>query len=264
MISRARWVSSAVAALLTVASACPAAESGYAPRRGGIGGLIGASQVLADGDYSSVREGAGFGSRDAAGRFAFAGNFRYVITPRWRWQVSPSFLWSAYKHGSPIPFSDPNFPTETTKDNVLTLVLPVSAQIQYTQARGSWIYHAGAGPGVYRVWIENHRKVLKDPISKRLHRGFYPGGSAQIGAERFVKALPSTAIEFSLAGHWIVSDRSGKEWLFWLRRDGGNQFPSGFNSNLVALEGRVGLNYYFDLTRFQKKAKNAGALPGRP
>ena len=61
--------------------------------------------------------------------------------------------------------NEANFPADVTKENMLTLVLPVSAQLQYTQKRGAWLYHLGAGPGLYRVWVENRRKVLKDPLN---------------------------------------------------------------------------------------------------
>ena len=269
MISSVCRVSSATLALLTVASACLAAETGYAPRRGALGGLIGGSWVLADADYSKERDAAGaFGGLDSRPRFAFAGNFRYVVNNRWRWQVSPGFLWAGYKHESPLPFSDPNFPADKTKEKVLTLVLPVSAQVQVTQRRGPWVYHLGAGPGVYRVWVENRRKVLKDPVSKRLHQGFYPGASAQLGAERFLTSLPSTAVEFSVAGHLVWTERAGRDRklpsiLSFGVPDDRNQFPSGFNSDLFAVEARVGANYYFDLSRFQKPRRPGVPPAGR-
>jgi hypothetical protein len=107
--------------------------------------------------------------------------------------------------------------------------------------RGWWLYHAGAGPGLYRVWVENHRKVLKDPVSLKLHRGVYPGGSAEFGAERFLKSLTSTSVEATLAGHLALA------------RDD-DRFIAGFNSNLLALEARIGVNYYFNTAASQKKA----------
>jgi hypothetical protein len=94
------------------------------------------------------------------------------------------------------------------------------------------------------VWVENRRKVLKDPLTKVNHRGFYPGVSGQIGVERYLKAQPTTAIEFSVAGHWAFADRP-------------EQFPSGFNSALLGVEIRVGANYYFDPARFAKKKTEA-------
>jgi hypothetical protein len=103
---------------------------------------------------------------------------------------------------------------------------------------------------VYRVWVENRRKVMKDPITKVNHKGFYPGVSGQIGVERFLKAQPSTAIEVSIASHWAFATRP-------------EQFPSGFNSSLLGVEFRVGANYYFDTARFEKKRKTeSGSAPG--
>jgi hypothetical protein len=123
---------------------------------------------------------------------------------------------------------------------MITLVLPISAQLQWTPTRGPWHYHVGAGPGAYRVWVENRRKVVKDPLTKVNHKGIYPGMSGQIGVERFLKAQPTTSLEFSIAGHWAFADRP-------------EQFPSGYNSALLGVEFRVGANYYFDVSRFGKK-----------
>ena len=223
------------------ASVAPAANTHPAA----IGGLVGGSQVYADADYSNRRTPSGeYGSRDAQPRFGFSANFRYAMTPWLRWQVSPGFFWVAYDQDSPMPFQDPNHPNDTTKEHVLTLILPVSAQLQWTPTRGPWHYHVGAGPGVYRVWVENHRKVVKDPITKVNHKGFYPGVSGQIGVERFLKALPTTAIEVSIASHWAFADRP-------------EQFPSGWNSAVLGVEFRVGANYYFDTGRFAKKKAEA-------
>lgn len=232
-------------ALLTGFSLCHAAEPSKERLKAGIGGVVGGSQIFADGDYSSRRTGSGdFGSGDSSPRFCFGAHFRYAVSSWLRWQVSPGFFWSGYDHTSPLPFTDPNFPGDTTKEKLLTLVMPISAQLQVTQHRGPWIYHAGGGPGVYRVWIENRRKVLKDNFTKRQHRGFYPGASGQIGVERFLTSLTSTAIEVSLAGHWAFADRP-------------DQFPLGFNSSVLGVEVRVGASYYFDMARFQKKKSEA-------
>jgi hypothetical protein len=244
-------VSGACCALLAGNSLCSAAEPTPAPAKSpsptvshppaAIGGMIGGGQIFADGDYSNERLSNGdFGSRDSKPRFAFAANFRYAFNPSLRWQVSPGFFWVGYEHTSPLPFTDSNNPTDTTKEKVLTLVLPVSAQLQWTPHRGPWLYHVGAGPAVYRVWVENRRKVIKDPVTKVNHKGFYPGASGQVGVERFLKAQPNTAIEVSMAGHTALATRQ-------------EQFPSGFNASLWGFEFRVGANYYFDLGRFDKK-----------
>src|SRR5882672_12827392 len=104
MIPRFRCVSVALSALLTAASACLAAEPGYAPKKGGVGGGFGYSHFIEDADYS----------KDAAGRLSLSGSFRYVINSRLRWQVSPGFQWSAYNVGTKAPFLDPAFPGDTT------------------------------------------------------------------------------------------------------------------------------------------------------
>jgi hypothetical protein len=239
-------VSGAAVAMLTVAVVCLAAEPSYGPQTAGIGGGIGASSFRFDrmlgkswfGDYSA----------GAQTRMVFTGQFRYVWTPSLRWQVSPGFTWAGYKDSEPAPFQDPRFPDDPDKGDYLTLLLPVSAQIQYVVRRGQWLYHVGAGPGIYRVLVENHREVLKDPVTLKLHRGLYAGASGQLGAERFLKGLPSTSIEVSMAGHLAFAERN-------------DQFPSGLNSNLFALEWRAGVNYYFPLPR--ERAAAEGAKPGQ-
>lgn len=246
MISRVRWVSVAILAMLAVASACPAAEVSPGPGRGGIGGQIGASSFTPD--HILGKEYFGDYSAGAQSRFAFGAHWRYIMTPSLRWQISPGFLWAGYSADEPARFTDPNFPNDPDKSEYLTLMLPISAQLQFLVRRGPWIYYIGGGPGVYRVWVENHRKVLEDPLTHKLHRGVYPGASVQIGFERFLKSLPSVSLELAGVGHVALS-----------RRD--EQFPSGYNSNVGAIEVRMGGNYYF--TPGVRK-KPADALPTLP
>jgi hypothetical protein len=240
MIPRIRRVSFAALALLTIASACLAAEGepAYKPGQGGVGGGIGGSYFGVDRMFGA--DWFGDYSKWAMPRFSFAGQLRYVHSKHWRWQVSPGFTWTAYKTGTVIPFTDVNFINDKTKDNLLVQLLPVSAQVQYVVKRGNWLYHAGAGPGVYRVWVENRRSIYKDPVTFRLHRGLYPGGSFEFGAERFLKSITTTSVEFTWANHLVLAQRD-------------EQFPSGYNSNLMATELRVGVNYYFDPLRKKKQ-----------
>lgn len=236
MIQRIGWVSLAVLVLLTVASTCPAAdgEPAYKAGMGGVGGQIGGSYFGFDrmvgaewfADYSD----------GAVPRFAFSGHFRFVQSNHWRWQVSPGFTWTAYKTATALPMTDLNSPEDQDKDQAITLLLPASAQLQYVTRRGQWFYHAGVGPGAYRVWVQNHRKVLRDPETLDLHRGLYFGGTFELGAERFLKSITTTSVEFTWVNHLVFTQRD-------------DQFPSGFNSNLMAMEWRVGVNYYFDPLR---------------
>jgi hypothetical protein len=242
MIPRIRWVSFALLALLTTAPACLAAEGepAHRPGQGGIGGQLGGSYFGVDRMFGA--DWFADYSKWAMPRFSFAGQFRYVHSKHLRWQVSPGFTWTAYKTATEIPFPDLNYPDDQlkVKDNMLVLLLPTTAQLQYVVKRGQWLYHAGAGPGVYRVWVENRRIVLKDPSTFRLHRGPYPGGSFEIGAERFLKSITTTSVEFVWVNHLVLAQRD-------------EQFPNGYNSNLMATELRVGLNYYFDPLRQKKQ-----------
>jgi hypothetical protein len=241
MIMRVTWTGIVSLAVLgavpclaqePVTTATPAAtvRTGPAAGRGAVGGLIGGSYFYASEEYS----------KGALPRFDLSGQFRYAFSRHIRAQVSPGFTWSAYSKDEPPPFTDSRFPGDETKEDYLTLLIPVSAQLQMTWGRSPWLYHLGAGPGLYRVWVENHRKVLQDPQTDRPHRGLYTGFTAEIGAERFLKALPNTSIEVSAAHHYILAARD-------------EQFPTGWNSTLGVVALRIGTNYYFDLMRTKKE-----------
>src|SRR6266436_9528162 len=229
MKSSVRWVGTAVFALLTVAAACLAgpataadapadstakdAGRGDHPGYGGVGGLLGAGQVIGNGDYSDF----------AQTRMSFSASWRYTFANSWRWQVSPGFLWTAYtKKSNPSPFQDYHFPSYPYKDNYLTLVAPISAQLQFVRRGPSRVWHIGAGPGLYRVWVENFRKVVQDPVTFRPHRGVYTGGSAELGVEQFSRTLKTTSIEIAIDGHYVLAKRD-------------EQFPSGFNDILMGV-----------------------------
>jgi len=248
MIARAWWVIIAFFAMLAaapcLAQEAPSPSPPPAPPapaikslvgRGGVGGLIGGSYFYTAEDYSY---GAQF-------RFDFSGQFRYGISSKLRFQMGPGFTWSAYSKEVPPPFSDPKFPADSTKESYLTQIVPISAQIQLVWGKSPWLYHVGVGPGLYRTWVENHRKILTDPVTLRLHRGVYWGTTAELGVEHFLKALPNTTIEVNLAHHYVFTTR-------------GDQFPTGWNSSLGVLALRVGTNYYFDLNR----PKKTPDLPG--
>jgi hypothetical protein len=252
MIPRTLWSSIAAAALLTAASTClaqdapvltpPPADTTHArpavlkpmgaiPGTGSLGGMMGGSYFYAADDYAA----------GAQPRMAFSAAFRYTMSSWLRWQVSPGFAWAAYTNTEPVPFPDPAYPTETTKDRHLSLVLPMSAQLQLMSARGRWLHHLGFGPGLYRVWVENHRKVIKDPVTYRVHRGLYPGATVELGTERYLANLPSVSVEAAATSHYVLATKD-------------EDFPSGYNSALGLFEVRVGANYHFDLKAKPKKA----------
>ncbi len=239
MNARIRWVGFAVAALLAIAAVSRADDAGYRAGKGGISFQVGGASVIGDADYSA----------GAKSRLMFSASWRYALAPWLRWQLSPEFTWAGYLKKEPAPFRDPNFPSDSTKADYLTLLLPMTAQLQFTKSHGSWLFYAGGGPGAYRVWIENHRKVLKDPLSKKLHRGVYPGATVQIGVEKFLKSLSSTSLELSVGAHYVFAERA-------------EQFPSGFDSKLTDVGVRFGATYYF-VPNFGKKkdASAPGALP---
>lgn len=207
--------------------------AGSYPGRGAVGGQAGTSYFFGQGDYSD----------GAQPRLSFAGHFRFVAGHGWQWQVSPYFTWSAYSVGTKAPFRDPNFPNETDKDFHLTQVVGANAQIQRVFGSGRTRWHVGAGPALYRVVVQNHRKVLRDPVTNVRHQGTYLGATAELGYERFLKVLDNTSIEWTLA------------WQTAFAKDA-DKFPSGYDDNVQAVELRLGGHYYFDF----KKPKAAGAI----
>ena len=231
MIPRVRSAGIALCAVLAVASPCLAAE-GMAPGRGAIGGQGGASRFWADGDFS---EGA-------RSRLGFSGHFRYMINNRLRWQISPGFTWTGYSGAVAAPVLDGRFPQDVTKRTYLTLLLPMTVELQALVHRGKWHYHLGAGPGAYRVSVENRHNVLIDPVTLVKHVGLHAGVSGEIGVERFVSPTSSTSVEACVATHWVFA-QSDKD------------FPSGYNSYLAATELRIGANFYFDMSRLAKKKR---------
>jgi len=192
--------------------------------------------MFADGDYSEGTQP----------RFSFAGHFRYVVNPSWGWQVSPYFTWNGYVSHADAPFVDVNFPNEgVSKQFYLTQVLGVSTQLQWFHGKGRHRWHLGAGPTVYRVVVQNHRKVVEDPFSRELHRGVHLGANAEFGSEYFLKRLPNTSIEWTVA--WQAA---------FAKSD--NRFPSGWNGNPMLAEVRLGAHYYYEF----RKPKPKRTLPG--
>ena len=237
MIRRVRLAGVAVVLLLVSAPVARAQapdttaspQSGARVGRGAVGAQAGTSYFFAEGDYSD----------GAQPRLSFAAHFRYVMGSNWQWQVSPYFTWSAYSVGTQAPFTDPNFPTQPNKDHYLTPIVGASGQLQRTFGKGRTRWHLGAGPAVYRVVVQNHRKVVRDPVTNERHKGTYLGASGEIGVERFLKTLNNTSLEWTL-GYQTAFAKNDK-------------FPSGFDGSVSAVEVRFGAHYYFDF----KKPNNA-------
>ena len=246
MSSIVRWAGIALLAMLAVVTPARAADTtavtpratGLAVGRSGLGGLIGASWIHSSGDYA----------QGALPRPGFVGQFRYQFSPRLRLQVSPGFTWNAYtKHETP-PFVDPAFPADQTKQRYLTVLVPVTGQVQWVSPGRSGARHLGLGLGLYRVQVQNHRKDLRDPVTFKVHRGVYVGGTAELGTERFLKSLPNTSVELNLVGHLVHAKRD-------------EQFLAGWNDWIGTVGFHVGVNYYFDVGRL--KPKEDLPLPGR-
>ena len=233
MNSRFRLASVVALVFLATASVSHAqkadsvATQGPLPGRGGIGGQFGGSYFFADGDYSE-------GSQP---RLSFIGHFRYVINRHWEWQASPYFTWSGYVSHAVAPYADLNFPSEgTSKQFYLAQIVGVDGQLQWVGGKGRQRWHLGAGPSLYRVVVQNHRRVVKDPVSLELHSSTHMGASAEFGVERFMKRLPNTSLELTAAWHAAFARDNVK-------------FISGWNGRPMLGELRLGGNYYYDFRR---------------
>jgi hypothetical protein len=212
------------------------ATKGRLPGRGSAGGQIGSSYILSGGDYAD----------GAQPRLSFIGSFRYVIDKHWGWQVSPYFTWNGYISRFGAPFVDANFPANgVSKQFYLTQIVGAAGQLQWYGGKGRQRWHLGAGPALYRVVVQNHRKVVKDPVSRELHSATHLGATAELGVERFLKGLPSTSIELTAA------------WQSAFAKDD-VKFGSGWNGTPMLAEVRLGGNYYYDFRR----GKAAPAVKG--
>ena len=243
MITRVRPASVAFVLLLVSATASLAQQSdttssilraGMKPRTGAVGAQVGYSDIVAGGDYAT-------GARP---RFSFEGSFRYVASSHWGWQLSPYYTWAAYGVGIKTPIHDLAFPTERYKDHYLTQIAGADGQLMYLHTRGAWTWHLGAGPALYRVLLENNRKIIKDPVTFEPHRATYLGATAEMGTEHFMKSLSTTSLEWTVAWHAAFAKDDAK-------------FPSGYSDSPQSFEVRFGAHYYYDLN----PAKKPGAKP---
>ncbi len=242
MYSRFRVASVVALTLLATAGVSHAqqadsvATKGALPGRGGIGGQIGGTYMFADGDYSE-------GSQP---RLSFTGHFRYVINKRWGWQFSPSFTWNGYVSHADAPFVDLNFPNEgVSKQFYLTQVLGVSSQLQWYAGSGRSRWHLGAGPAVYRVVVQNHRKVVEDPFTHELHDGMHMGAVGELGVEHFLKRLPNTSLELTASWQAAFAKSNGR-------------WQTGWNGNPMLAELRFGGHYYYDFRKPKPKSTKPG------
>jgi hypothetical protein len=227
---------SATASFSQQPDSAAAAHSGARPGRGAIGSQLGGAYILSGGDYAT----------NAQPRFSFEGSFRYVITSGWRWQVSPYFAWNAYTSDLDHRIQDKNYIAYPIKDIVLTQIVGANGQVQRTGTMGLWKWHIGAGPAIYRVVVQNHRRTVKDPLTNANHQGTYLGATVEYGFERFLRSQPNVSLEWTAAYQTAFAKDDAR-------------FPSGFNGAPGAAEIRFGGHYYFDF----KAPKKPGGIPAR-
>lgn len=247
MLTRVRLASVVFVLLSVLANTASAqapdsarANNPMATGRGSIGGQAGLLWLIAGGDFS----------KGAQPRLSFSGHFRYMISPAWRWQVSPYFGWNAYRTGEPAPYPDLNHPADVDKDHMITEIAGGAAQLQRVSAHGRTRWHVGVGPAVYRIVVEDQRKVSADPLSLERHHTTHLGATAELGWERFMKALPNTSVEWTFAYQTAFAADKTK-------------FPSGWNDSPGGVEFRLGAHYYYNFDRNKKPAVSTKPGLGR-
>ena len=241
-----RFRPASVVAMIALATACAgvafAADTtpvkGPAPGRAGIGGQIGSSFIFAGGDYAD----------GAQPRLSFAGHFRYQADAHWGWQFSPQFTWNGYVSHANAPFEAQNsVPGNRTKQKYLTQIAGLGSQLQYFGGSGDTRWHVGFGPGVYRVVVQNNRKVVMDPVTTELHKSAHLGLGAEFGIERLTKRLANTSLEATVALQTVFAGDDTK-------------YASGWNGTPMLVEIRIGAQHYYDFRRSKPAAKGAKGL----
>jgi len=241
-----RFRPASVVAMIALATACAgvafAADTtpvkGPAPGRAGIGGQIGSSYIFAGGDYAD----------GAQPRLSFAGHFRYQIDSHWGWQFSPQFTWNGYVSHVDAPYlAENSVGNNFTKQRYITQIAGLGSQLQYFGGDAGTRWHVGFGPAIYRVVVQNNRKVVRDTLSKELVRGAHLGASAEFGIERMNKRLPNTSLEATVALQTVFAGDDTK-------------YASGWNGTPMLVEVRIGGHYYYDFRRPKPAAKGAKGL----
>jgi hypothetical protein len=161
-------------------------------------------------------------------------HFQYVMSRDWRLSLRAGFGWLGYDD-TPAPFvlqaeqpaGDP------TRTDQLVIFNPFSAVLAYThKLSDSWQGFVGAGPGMYRVNIQNDHRTIFDPVTHARYRYFSPGASAEGGAEYFLAANRNVSLE-------------GVSSIHYLLRDNKDRFPSGYSGKHMFLDVSIGVNVYF-------------------
>jgi hypothetical protein len=192
---------------------------------GSLGATLGVPFILAPGELK-------WGQKP---RIMGKGNFQYVINKSWRTSFKFGYGWNGYsdEFNAPFTLQAAEAAGDTSKGDQLVIMNPFTATVHWTHEMSkNWMWYVGAGPGVYRVNIQNDHRTIYDPVTHERFKFGSFGISGTGGMEYF---LPSNH-NVSLLGTATV------DHLFSSFKD---RFPSGYSGPYTFMDVSIGVNVYF-------------------
>ena len=218
-----RW---ALAALAAGSIAFPSVvHAQYAAGKGSLGGSLGVPTILATGELK----------RGQRPRIIGKGHFQYVMDNDWRLSFRGGFGWLGYsdKFNAPFLLQAAAAGGDSTRGDQLVILNPFTAVLTYTRRMSkSWQAFVGAGPGAYRVNIQNDHRTLFDPVTHSRYRYGSLGASGEGGMEYFLPANRNVSLE-------------GVGTIHYLFKGNKDRFPSGYSGKHMFLDLSLGVNVYF-------------------
>src|SRR5262245_37647255 len=197
----------------------------YAPGKGSLGGSVGVPFILAPGELKRGQEPRVIGKL----------HFQYVFKPDWRLSLRAGYGWLGFSDEVDAPFilQAEQANGDTTKGDQLLIYNPFTAVMQYTHTfNKTWMAFLGAGPGVFRVNIQNDHRTIFDPVTHERYKYGSFGLSGEGGAEYFLSANRNVSFE-------------GLGSLNYLFESNKDKFPSGYSGKNIFLDFSFGVNVYF-------------------
>lgn len=180
--------------------------------KGGVGASGGLMLFTADNDMSSKAQPRLLGNL----------NFKYVLSPRLAIAGAFGRGWNAYDG----------------RGDTLAIVEPVTMGVEYRHVFEQWpryLPHAGAGIGIYSVYIRDYLRTTKDPSTFERRHTVDWGVNVGAGLEYFMTR--SVTVSYDFVWHYIFSENK-------------EDFVAGFGENDSYIQFVVGANYYFSLDIF--------------
>lgn len=222
-MNSSRWALAALAAGLVAFPSVVQAQ--YAPGKGSLGGSLGVPEILATGELK----------RGQRPRMIGKLHFQYVMANDWRLSLRGGFGWLGWSDKQPAPFvlqaEQPG--GDATRGDQLLIFNPFTAAITRTQKlSGSWQAFLGAGPGAYRINIQNDHRTIFDPVTHDRYKFGSFGLSGEGGAEYFLPANRNVSLEGVASIHYLFDDHK-------------DRYPSGYSGKHIFSDLSIGVNVYF-------------------